>query len=51
MEFITIFNQVAILFIILLIGLVSKYKIIDSTGTKLSSLSFVTSPMMVLNSL
>jgi predicted permease len=53
MEFITIFNQVAILFIILLIGLVAgKYKIIDSTGTKKLSevLLFVTSPMMVLNS-
>ncbi|MGI6622276.1 MAG: AEC family transporter [Clostridiaceae bacterium] len=53
MEFITIFNQVAILFVILLIGLVAgKYKIIDSTGTKKLSevLLFVTSPMMVLNS-
>jgi len=53
MEFMTIFNQVAILFLILIIGLVAgKFKIIDSTGTKKLSevLLFVTSPMMVLNS-
>lgn len=53
MEYLTIFNQVAILFIILLTGVVAgKFKIIDSNATKKLSevLLYVTSPMMVLNS-
>lgn len=53
MEFGVILNQVVILFVILVIGLVAgKYKIIDSVGSKKLSevLLFVTSPMMVFNS-
>ncbi len=53
MEYGIILNQVIILFIILIIGLVAgKFKIIDSVGTKKLSdvLLFVSSPMMVFNS-
>ena len=51
-EFKIVFNQVFILFIILIIGYVAgKFKVLDSNATKvLSEITlYVTSPMMVLN--
>lgn len=53
MDFVTVLNQVIILFIILVVGFVAgKFNILDSTGTrKLSEvLLYVSSPMMILNS-
>lgn len=53
MEFYVVLNQVLILFLILIIGFVAgKFKIIDSTGTKILSelLLSVASPMLVFNS-
>lgn len=53
MDFVTVLNQVIILFIILIVGFVAgRFNILDSTGTrKLSEvLLYVSSPMMILNS-
>lgn len=52
-ELVTVINQVATLFVILVIGVVAgRFKILDTTGTmKLSEiLLYVTSPMLVLSS-
>lgn len=53
MDFVTVLNQVIILFIILIVGFAAgRFNILDSTGTrKLSEvLLYVSSPMMILNS-
>lgn len=53
MDFVTVLNQVIILFIILIVGFAAgRFNILDSTGTKKLSevLLYVSSPMMILNS-